>query len=128
MTMHEEIMDDLRSYRRIVFVGSMVLLALIMLALFISIQVKWYYLSLALVGAFAGTFLSSINIFALGYAFYVLAVQKGPRRALLWPIFSFLLLCGVALYLALLKPDYIFGFSLALTSPIIFGAIIALRD
>lgn len=125
--MNQEIINELISYRRVVLYGSIALLSLIAAALFGSVMAGCLSLSLALVGAFAGTVLSSINVFALGYAFYALTIKKLPRRVILWPILTFLCMCGVALYLALLKPDYILGYALALTSPLVFGAIIALR-
>lgn len=124
---NENSMTDLINYRRIVFISSIFILFIIGVSLFLSWYLKAFFLLKPLGGAFIGSFLASINVLALGYAFFVIAIKKSSRKALLWPLSTFFIMCGSALFLALNQQDYLLGFALGLTTPLIFGTIIALR-
>ncbi len=127
MTINESSMIDLMSYRRVVLSSSAVILLALGTLLALSFYSEWLHFQKPLAGAFIGSFLASLNVLALGYAFFKLVLKKSPRKVVLWPVATFLSLCGVALFMALTEQDYLLGFALGLTTPLIFGAIIALR-
>jgi hypothetical protein len=124
---NESSMTDLMGYRRVVLSASTIVLLVIGIFAVLAWYADWVFLLKPLAGAFLGSMMASLNVLALAYAFFALAIKKSPRRVILWPVASFLLMCGTALLLALRQPDYILGFALGLTTPLIFGAIIALR-
>ncbi|OPZ24235.1 MAG: hypothetical protein BWZ03_00254 [bacterium ADurb.BinA186] len=124
---NEDSMTDLMSYRRIVLTASIFILFIIGASLCLCWYFKAFFLLKPLGGAFIGAFLASVNVLALGYAFFVIAIKKSSRKVLLWPVSTFLTMCGIALCLALNQQDYLLGFALGLTTPLIFGTIIALR-
>ncbi|MCA9507560.1 MAG: hypothetical protein KC505_03955 [Myxococcales bacterium] len=125
--MNENSLADIAIYRKTVLLTTLVVLILLSTAIFFCWYLNFYFLIKTLIGAMLGTLLASINVFALAYAFYFVAVKKSSKTVVLWPLLTFLILCGAALFLALNHNDYLLGFALGLCSPLIFATIIALR-
>lgn len=123
--MNEQAQIDLKSYIKKTIWSSGTVIALLVAALIGSMIMQKNHLMPHLIGGLLGAFLASINIFALGYAFYALVIAKARRWVILWPLFSFLLMCLIAFVLVSYFPSHSLGFALGLTTPIIFGSVIA---
>lgn len=124
MMMNENAQQDLTRYKNITLWSSLILVSGLLALLGLAYVLDWVVVIHPLWGALLGTLCASVNIFALAYAFYALAIQNKPRRVVLWPIATFILMCILSFFLATGYDDYILGFALGLTAPLLFGAAI----
>jgi hypothetical protein len=100
--------------------------------LLVALGVAWLctYLAQAvdfyepLLGALIGVACATLNLFAIGYAFFVVVIREGKKLAVFAPILSFTGMCAMAFLLAKLWPTLIFGFAVGLTAPVLFGIIL----
>ena len=122
--MDEQARQDLFRYRRLTLVSAftthLVLLGLILFAHMAKIEQFESFL----IGSLMGVFFASLNVFALGYAFYQVAVKKAARIYLLLPALTFLSMCFLTYLMAVYFLDGALGFALGLTVPVLFTAII----
>lgn len=114
----------LQGYLRKTIYSAAVLLGLITVGIGIAKIFSFDSLVAPLVGGLCGVTAATINLFAIGYAFFVVAIIKGKKIAILWPVLSFIAMCVVAYLFAILAPSMILGFALGLTVPLLFGAVI----
>lgn len=126
MMMNEDAQKELDSYWRISVRVGLVIEVLLLLLLLFSWGTGLLWLIKPLIGAMVASLLASLNVIALAYAFWVLAIHKGSRWVLLWPIFLFLGMCVSALVVAVNQPDWLLGFALGLCTPLITGTMISL--
>jgi hypothetical protein len=77
-----------------------------------------------LMGALLGVICATVNVFAIGYAFYVIAIKHGHKRVIGFPLASFIAMCGVAFICAKFWPGLLFGFAVGLTVPLLFGVFV----
>lgn len=122
---HDHIQKDLQLYKKTLFITAFSVLSLVGLLTVLAWALDFTWLIRPLLGLFAGAFLATINVAALGYAFHVIAIKKGSPKAVLWPLSSFLLMIAAIIMLLCLSHDYLLGFALGLTVPVVFGAAIA---
>ena len=78
-----------------------------------------------LLGALLGAACATINLFALGYAFFVVVLKEGKKLVLLLPIGSFAIICLLVFLLTKFWSNLLFGFALGLAAPVLFGAVVA---
>jgi hypothetical protein len=122
--MSDQVKKDLISYMRRIIQSGMVLISLFVCALLCAWIFKMNLLIGPLFGALMGALFATINLFALGYAFYGLYIRQAKRWLILWPLSSFTTMCVAAFVLAIYFYEYIFGFALGLTVPVLFGMVI----
>lgn len=122
MTIHEQAHRDINGYIRKTLWSAGVLFLLVMIALFCVFWFKKTEAIKPLLGGLLGSFLATVNLFAIGYAFYAIVIKKGKRWVVLMPLLSFLGMCAIAFILAVYVPDYILGFAIGLTAPVFLGA------
>lgn len=127
-TMNETSKQDLRNYINQTLKSAGVLLTLLATLVLYAYCFGDSRLIDPLFGGIIGVMIATTNLFAIGYAFYILAIKKGNRWALLWPIGSFLAMCALAYGFAIFWPRLIVGFALGLTTPVIFGGVLVFMD
>lgn len=116
--------EELRRYQSLalrasLFISVILLLLVGIAALFVlSILVK------PLIGALIGAVLASINVFALGYAYYRVVIAKGSRTLVLWPVLSFIVMVIVGICLAHWSVAMCIGFALGLCAPLAIACYI----
>lgn len=122
--MNEEARIDIASYVKRTLWSAGILFAIIIGGLITATIFEHTDLSKQLVGGLIGAMLATANIFALGYAFYGLAIAKARRWIIVWPVSTFLGMCSIAFILVYYFPAHILGFALGLTAPVVFGSAI----
>lgn len=122
--MNEAAEQDLKRYKNTTLIASASLLTLLFSGLACACVLDFSSLTKPLLGAILGTLLASLNLFALGYAFYVVAIKGGHRWVILFPLATFVLMAASGFMLSLYRMEYILGFALGLTAPVLFAAVI----
>lgn len=124
LMMNEYAKKDLSRYKSITLWSAAVLFSVILLLLLASWFLDVTPVQKPLLGGLLGTMLATINLFALGYAFYALAIKKMARWVIMVPLSTFIIMAITSFILAIYHTDYILGFALGLTAPVSFGAVI----
>jgi hypothetical protein len=122
--MNESVERDLKHYKKTTLWSSALLFGILISLVGLAWAFGYSTLISPLMGSLMGTFFSTVNLFALGYAFDAIVVKKMARWAILWPLSTFLVMALLGFLLAAYGPDYILGFALGLTAPVLFGAVI----
>jgi hypothetical protein len=121
---NEQSKKDLVGYIQKTLWSSVILLSLILVVMAMAAFSHLYEMMDALLGALLGIVLTTANLFSLGYAFFVIAINNGRKMMVLWPLATFLIMSGAALVLSIYFPAYLLGFALGLTAPVVFGVAI----
>lgn len=122
---HDSAQKDLQLYKKTVYISAISVLSIVALLIILAWALDFALIIKPLVGLFAGACLATINVAALGYAFHAIAIKNGPTSAVLWPISSFMVIIAAIIILLQLSHDYLLGFAVGLTAPLVFGAAIA---
>jgi|SRR5579871_4437613 len=116
--------QELKGYRNTSLRWSAALFVVLLLAIIVAWALKLAVVMALLVGGLIGATLATINLFALGYAFYVVAIKKGSRWTILCPVSTFIFMAFIVFAGARLKPDYLLGFAAGLTVPVLFATAV----
>lgn len=115
--MNNVLTHEFQFYRRCFVKAIFIFVVISLLLLTIG-----YFLSF---GFFIGGLASFANLSALAFAYLRIVVQKKPLITLLWPLATFLFMCGAAGIIALKFSGLLLGFALGLTTPLIFGILVS---
>lgn len=115
---------DLKSYIKKTMWSAIILLSMIGTAIACAYFFGLPTFLAPLVGALIGVGAATLNLFAIGYAFYIIAIKNGKKWAVAAPIGSFVGMCLIAFVLAKFWSTALFGFALGLTAPVFFCATI----
>ena len=121
---NERSLDDLLLYTKWMLYAFGLLSLVITLSILVAAHLSVPWLIDLLGGLLLGTILSTLNMLALGYCFYVLVLKRGSRLALLWPCLSFMAMCVAGFYFAARHFFLTFGFALGAASPLLIGAMV----
>jgi len=122
--MNDEAKRELQQYVRKTLWSSLIVISSIIMASVTAYLMKRNALAQMIFGAVLGSLLSSANLFALGYAFWALVIEKKTKWALLYPLLSFFAMSFSAFILAIYFKPQIIGFALGLSMPVIIGALV----
>lgn len=124
--MNDDALQDLNSYKKKTLWSSSVLITTLVIAALITYAIDAHATFIFVLGALMGATCATLNVFAIGYAFFIIAIKEGKKLVLLWPLISFIAICILAFLLAKTWPAYLLGFAVGLTSPIFFGIVIVM--
>jgi hypothetical protein len=122
--MNDQTRQELKHYVRKTLWASSIIILLIVISGVLAYIFQRHNLAQMIFGAFLGAVLSSVNLFALGYAFWALVLAKKSRWALLWPVISFLGMSFFAFILAIYFGVLVLGFAFGLSMPVIIAALV----
>lgn len=121
--MNEQIKQELIWYRRIFIRGLLGLsLVWIVAMLLLASRPPW---PTHLWGFFIGVFFASLNLVALAFSFVWISILERSRRAVWWPIITFITMCVATGALAFYYEKLLLGFAVGLCVPLLFGSLIA---
>lgn len=123
-TTNDSSLSELKSHFKKTMITAAVLLAIIMLGYGAAFVFGFSTLKAPLMGGFCGVIVATLNLLAIGYAFYVMAIKKGRKAVLVLPALSFIAMCVLAYVFANFVPSMILGYALGLTTPVLFGAVV----
>ena len=122
MMMNEAVRDDLRAYSRTTLWSMGLLLLAVLLSAIVASALHCSAVVDFLIGGFVGIVGASVNVFVLGYAFLVIAIKKGKKITVLWPIIMLGAMGAAAFVLSIYFPACLLGFAFGLTAPLLCAA------
>jgi hypothetical protein len=125
--MNEIAQKDLQFYKKAFIYSSIITLFVIVFFIIISFYFGHKFLAKSLVGGLIGYLLVMANVFLLAFAFYKIAIKKSSSLVILCPALSFFTMVILGYCFSVLYPEYISGFAISLTSPLILGVILTVK-
>jgi phosphate/sulfate permease len=125
--MNELAKKDLIFYKKNFFYSSFIILVVILSLFLISIYFGPRSLTKSLLGGLIGSFIAMANIFLLSFSFYKVAIKKSSPLIILWPTLSFLFMVLLSYCFSVYNSEYLLGFAMGLTSPLILGLVLAFK-
>jgi hypothetical protein len=114
------ILHDLQNYKHVALKGSLLVFVFLLCIYLFS---KNYFFA----GLLIGSTLANINIFVLAYAAYRYIIFNASFYALSISLLFFLFLVSVSGFIVFYYAHLALGFAVGLSSPLLIGALIALK-
>lgn len=124
--MNDLAQKDLRHYKKIFIYTSLSILSLLLMSLCFTWLFNFDYLFKPLCGGFIGCLVALVNVALLAIGFYGVAIKQS-RLLVLGPMLSFIAMILLTGIFSIYYQEYLLGFALGLTSPLMIGLILIIK-